>query len=35
MQEKYTPSEIEKAAQDYWESRQAFKANIDKSKRDL
>ncbi|HTH39950.1 MAG TPA: leucine--tRNA ligase [Rhodocyclaceae bacterium] len=32
MQEKYTPSEIEKAAQDYWESRQAFKANIDKSK---
>jgi leucyl-tRNA synthetase len=32
MQEKYTPSEIEKAAQDYWESKQAFKAAVDKSK---
>ena len=32
MQEKYTPSEIEKAAQDYWESQQAFKAVVDKSK---
>jgi len=32
MQEKYTPSDIEKAAQQYWESTQAFKAQASKDK---
>ncbi|RTL55761.1 MAG: leucine--tRNA ligase [Rhodocyclaceae bacterium] len=32
MQEKYTPSDIEKAAQEYWESTQAFKAQAAKDK---